>query len=121
MFDFIGVLILIMLVAVFGFLTTRAWKLKNALLKWTGVFISGLLTLVPTTLLVLALIGFSKLNVRYDNPATAVQVAKTPAQIARGEQLANTCTSCHSPGNELPLSGASPPQTLNLASSVQYS
>jgi mono/diheme cytochrome c family protein len=106
MFDFIGVLILIMLVAVFGFLTTRAWKLKNALLKWTGVFISGLLTLVQTTLLVLALIGFSKLNVRYDNLATAVQVAKTPAQIARGEQLANTCTSCHSPGNELPLSGS---------------
>lgn len=106
MFDFIGVLILIMLVAVFGFLTTRAWKLKKALLKWTGVFISGLLTLVPVALFVLALIGFSKLNARYDNPVAVIQVAGTAAQIARGEQLANTCTSCHSPGNELPLSGS---------------
>jgi cytochrome c553 len=50
--------------------------------------------------------GFSKLNVQYDNPAAVIQVAGTPAQIARGEQLANTCSSCHSPGNELPLSGS---------------
>ena len=33
-------------------------------------------------------------------------MAGTAAQIARGEKLANTCSSCHSPGNELPLSGS---------------
>jgi len=106
MFDIAGILILVVLIAVFGFLTTRAWKLKNAFLKWVGVFITGLLTLIPAALLVLALMGFSKLNVQYDNPAAVIQVAGTPAQIARGEQLANTCSSCHSPGNELPLSGS---------------
>jgi len=79
-----------MLVAVFGFLTTRAWKLKNTFLKWPSAFISGLLTLVPATLLVLALLGFSKLNKQYDNPVAVIQVAGTAAQIARGQQLANT-------------------------------
>ena len=86
MFDIAGILILIVVIAVFGFLTTRAWKLKNAFLKWGGVIITGLLTLIPTALLVLALIGFSKLNERYDNPVATIQVAGTPAQIARGEQ-----------------------------------
>jgi cytochrome c553 len=105
MFDVVGILILIVAIALFGFLTTRAWKLKIAFLKWAGVFISGLLTLVPMALLVLALMGFSKLNARYDNPVAAIQVARTPAQIARGEQLANICLSCHASGDQLPLSG----------------
>jgi cytochrome c553 len=106
MFDTIGILILIMLIALFGFLATRTWKLKNAFLKWPGVFLTGLLTLIPAALLALALVGFSKLNARYDNPVADIQVTRTPAQIARGEQLAHTCSSCHSPGNELPLSGS---------------
>jgi mono/diheme cytochrome c family protein len=106
MFDIAGILILIVVIVAFGFLTARVWKLKNAFLKWVGVFIAGLLTLIPVALLVLALIGFSKLNAQYDNPVTSIQVAVTPAQIARGEKLANACSSCHSPGNELPLSGS---------------
>ncbi len=106
MFDIVGILILIVVIAVFGFLTTRAWKIKNPFLKWVGVFLTGLLTLIPAALLVLALVGFSKLNKHYDNPVAAIQVAGNPAQIARGEQLAHACSSCHSPGNELPLSGS---------------
>ena len=105
MFDITGILILIVVIVAFGFLTTRAWKLKNAFLKWPGVFIAGLLTLIPAALLVLALIGFSKLNERYDNPAAVIQITGTPAQIARGEKLDHICSSCHSPGDELPLSG----------------
>ena len=105
MFDTFGVLILIVLIALFGFLATRAWKLKNSILKWGGVVITGLLTLIPTAMLVLALIGFYKLNERYDNPVANLQVASTPAQIARGEQLANICVSCHTSDDQLPLSG----------------
>lgn len=106
MFDIPGILILIVVIAVFGFLTTRAWKLKKAILKWPAVFFSGLLTLIPAAVLVLALVGFSMLNKHYDNPAATIQVAGTSAQIARGEQLAHTCTNCHAPGNQLPLSGS---------------
>lgn len=98
-------LILIVIIAAFGFLTTRAWKLKNAFLKWVGVFLTGLLTLIPLALLVLALVGFGMLNKHYDNPVSEIQVASSPAKIARGEQLAKICMSCHTTDTHLPLSG----------------
>jgi cytochrome c553 len=106
MFDIVGVLILIALIALFGVITSRAWMLKNALLKWGGVIIAGLLTLITSALLVLALRGFAMLNQQYTNPVADIQVARTEAQIARGQQLAHICMSCHSPGLELPLSGS---------------
>lgn len=106
MFDFLGVGILVLLMVVIGFLTFRAWKAKNRWLKWIGTFLSGMLTLIPTVLLVLALIGFTKLNKHYNNPVDEVRVAGTPDQIARGEKLANICVGCHSPDNQLPLSGS---------------
>lgn len=105
MFDIAGVLILIALTALFGFLTTRAWKAKNAFLKWIGVFVAGLLTLIPVMLLVLGLSGFVKLNEQHANPVADIKVAKTAAQIARGQQLAQICVSCHTTNNQLPLSG----------------
>jgi mono/diheme cytochrome c family protein len=106
MFDTVGVLVVIGLILLFGFLTARAWRLTNALLKWGGVVIGGLLTLIPTALLVLALVGFYKLNQRHDNPVANIQVAGTAAQIARGEQLAHGCINCHTPVDQLPLSGS---------------
>jgi len=105
MFDFAGVLILVVLIALFGYLTARAWKLKNVILKWGGMSLAGLLTITLTALLVLGLIGFYKLNERHNNPVANVQVAGTPAQIARGEKLANICVNCHTLNNQLPLSG----------------
>jgi cytochrome c553 len=106
MFDFAGVLILVGLIAIFGFLTIRAWKAKNRWLRWIGTLHSGLLTLIPAALLILAMIGFYKLNKRYNNPVAEVQVGGTADQITRGEQLANICMSCHSQNNQLPLSGS---------------
>ena len=106
MFDIAGVTILVVLIGVFGFLTLRAWKAERRWLKWVGTLFAGLLTLIPTALLVLGLIGFAKLNKRYDNPVADVQVAGTADQIARGEKLANICVSCHTPGSQLPLSGS---------------
>jgi mono/diheme cytochrome c family protein len=106
MFDIVSILVLVVLAGVGSFLAVRAWKLKNTFLKWGGVIAAGLLTLAATALLILGGIGFYKLNQRYDNPIPDVQVAGTPAQVARGEQLAHICVSCHTPANQLPLSGA---------------
>ena len=106
MFDFVGILVLVVLVALFGFLATRVWRLKNGLLKWGGVVVSGLLTLIPTLLLALALVGFVKLNQHYSNPVADIKVGGSAAQIARGEQLAHICAGCHSPNVQSPLSGA---------------
>ncbi len=106
MFDIPGILILVALILVFGFMTFRAWKAKNRWLKWVGGLLAGLLTILPLALFVLALVGYNKLNARFNNPVSNVQVARTPAQVARGQQLANICVSCHTPGNQLPLSGS---------------
>lgn len=106
MFDLVGVVILIGLAALFAFLATRAWKLKNILVKLGGLAITGLLTLILIALLGLALRGFYLLNERHDNPIASIQVAGTPAQLARGQQLAQTCVSCHAPGDQLPLAGS---------------
>src|SRR5579859_6616873 len=105
MFDFVGVLILIALVGVPGFLVTRAWRLKNGLLKWGGTVLAGLLTLISLALLTLVLVGYSKLNQPHSNPVADVHVAGTPEQIARGQQLAHICAGCHSPNRQLPLAG----------------
>ena len=105
MFDIAGVLILVGLIAIFSFLTLRARKARNRWLKWIGTLLAGLLALIPAALLVLALIGYAKLNAHFDNPVADVKVSGTPDQIARGEKLANLCVSCHTPGNQLPLSG----------------
>jgi mono/diheme cytochrome c family protein len=106
MFDIAGITLLVVVIIILGFLTTRAWKSKRRWLQWVGSSLSGLLTLIAAALLILALIGFNKLNERFDNPVEEVQVAGTPEQIARGERLAHICVSCHTPGNQLPLSGS---------------
>src|SRR5438128_24321 len=82
MFDIPGVLVLVALIVLFGFLVTRAWRLKNGLLKWGGVVLGGLLTLIPLLVLALALVGFVKLNQHYANAAADVHVAAAGARVA---------------------------------------
>jgi mono/diheme cytochrome c family protein len=105
MFDFIGVGVLVLLTALFGFLAFKSWTAKNAILKWGGGIVTSLLTLVCGLLLVLGLVGFAKLNAKHNNPVSDVQIAGTPEQLARGQNLAQTCVGCHSPNAQMPLTG----------------
>jgi cytochrome c553 len=106
MFDWVGVLSLLLVAGLFGFGVTRAWRLKNGFLRWGGTLLGGLLTLLPLALLALALAGFAKLNQQHGNPVADIKVAGTPEQIARGQRLANICASCHATAPEqLPLVG----------------
>lgn len=105
MFDIPGVVILVALVLLFGFLVYRAGKSSHAWLKWLGRVLAGLLTLISVLLLVLGLVGFAKLNQHFDNPVSNLKVAGTSEQIARGQRLANICSNCHD-HDTLPLSGA---------------
>lgn len=105
MFDIPGMLVVVALIALFGFLTTRAWRLRNPLLKWPAAILAGLLTLLPTLVGGLALNGYARLNQHYDNPVSNLKAEGTSAQIARGEQLAHTCQTCHATNSRLPLAG----------------
>ena len=106
MFDFLGVLTLVVLIVLFGFLAARAWRIKNTLLRWVGAGLAGALTLIVVGVLGLALRSYYLLNEQHNVPVAAVTVAGTPEQLARGEQLAHLCINCHSPNGELPLAGA---------------
>ena len=80
--NIISLLILLALVILFVWLTRRAWHSRRALLRWAGTILAGLLALLSTAVLVVALIGFYKLGEKHSNPVADVQVARTPAQIA---------------------------------------
>lgn len=96
MIDFVSLLVLVGLTVLFGFLAYRAWGARNKLVKWAGVILAGLLTLVLGLALVVVTFGTFKLNQNYNasNPVVAVKVAGTPEQLARGKQLINSC-GCH--------------------------
>jgi cytochrome c553 len=98
--------IIIAIVVVLGWLAWRAWHAKNKAVKWIGGIVSTLLTLVVALVGVFMLIGFVKFTAPRNAPLPELTIAGTPAQIARGQHLANSfCASCHSATNELPLTG----------------
>lgn len=108
--NILSVLVLILLVLFFAWLTRRAGGSRRAWLKWPGLVLAGLLTLLVGLLTVVVLIGFYKLYVPQGNPVSNLKAATAPDQIAMAEKYAHFC-SCHSPGargeTTLPLSGAS--------------
>lgn len=106
MFDFVGVGALVLLAALFGWLALRARRATHALVKWGGLVLSGLLAVVCTTVLLVALVGFYKLGHQpYAYPALDLKVAGTPEQVARGTKFIGFCAACHSPAGQPPLTG----------------
>src|SRR5262249_19675124 len=78
----------------------------RAVVKWPGLALAGLVTLILGLVTMFATIGFYKLNERRTNPVAEIRVAAAPDQIARGERLAHLCATCHSWDNQVVLSGS---------------
>jgi len=105
MFDIFGVSLLVGLAVLFGWLTRRAWHANRRVLKWSGAVLSGLLTLVFGAALAAALVGYAKLNRKYDNPVPRVSVNLTPERIAKGERFGDLCAGCHAADESPPMEG----------------
>src|SRR6516165_6877926 len=74
----------------------RAWRVKNAFLKWSGVSLAALFSTVATAISVLLVVGLFKLHAR-TAPAVELKISPTTEQIQRGEEISNGfCSSCHS-------------------------
>lgn len=102
----ITILILVALAVFFAWLVTRAWKSKRWYLKFPGVILAGLLTLLFALVAVVLAKGFYDLSRPYPVAPVNVTIAGTPEQIARGEHLATVlCAGCHSQNGQLPLTG----------------
>jgi mono/diheme cytochrome c family protein len=104
--NIIGLLVLLALVVLFGWLARRSWGSKRKFLKWPALILSGLLTLLLALITVVAAIGVYKIGVPQGNPAAAVTVAATPDQVARGAKFATFCAGCHSTTGKPPLDGS---------------
>ena len=102
----VGLVVLLALVVLFGWLTKRAWGSKRVVLKVLGLVLAGLLTLVLALVFVVALIGTFKLYAPASNPVASVKIAPTPEELARGAKLAGICVGCHSSAAKLPLDGS---------------
>jgi mono/diheme cytochrome c family protein len=105
MFDFFGVLFLALLLSVFGWLVSRAWRVRRPVLKWLGAVTAGLLTLLLAVALGAALFGYWKLNNSHENPVPQLSVVVTPERVARGERFGSLCASCHSPEADAAMTG----------------
>jgi mono/diheme cytochrome c family protein len=94
------------LLVLLGWLTVRSFRGRHRFLKWLWSIPLGLLTLILLLVVVTSGLGLIKLYRIQNIPVPEIIVAATPEQISRGEHVAATiCASCHSPNNELPLSG----------------
>jgi mono/diheme cytochrome c family protein len=102
----IGWLVIVALAVLLILLARRLWRVKNRLVKWAGVLLSGLLALVFALTGALVLVGMVKSYTPHKIATPEISVALTPENIQRGEHLANSfCTSCHATNGELPLTG----------------
>lgn len=104
--NLIGLIVLVLIAVGLGWITWRAWHARNGLVKWLGVVLGALLTLVFVLVSVLAASGLYQFYAPRGNPVQEIKVAGTPEQVARGQHLAySLCAGCHTTNTELPLSG----------------
>ena len=106
MANLVTLLIPIALIVLFAWLARRAWRARQAGVKWVGVVLAGIVTLMLTAFTIVAVIGLIKFNASQSNPVADIQVTSSADQIARGEKLANICANCHSTTGNPPLDGA---------------
>src|SRR4030081_2812274 len=94
--DLVWLLLLITAAISLVWLSIRARRLRNRVLKWGGIFTAAPLAAVAWTILVLALAGNIKQHGR-SAPIPEGQIAGTPDQIQRGQAIVGSfCAACHS-------------------------
>ncbi|MCB0056687.1 MAG: cytochrome c, partial [Caldilineaceae bacterium] len=106
-------LVVIILVGLFGWLTYRAVRARKLWVKLVGGWLAGVMTLVLTAVAFFGAKGIATIYFPAAPPVRDITVAGTPEQIARGEYLANlSCVGCHgavdadgNPSGEPPFSG----------------
>lgn len=104
--NLLALLVIVVLAVLSAWLVRRAARARHGYIKWPGMVLGGAFTLIFGLLAVAGAIGMYRMYSPAGSPVTALKVAGTPEQIARGQHLANSlCVSCHTPTGELPLSG----------------
>lgn len=103
--DILGLVILVGLALFFGWLTTRAWRIKGVVLRWLACIPVAILTIAALGLAGAALNGYTKFNAVRSNPVAPLNVERSSARVERGRVIARTCAGCHAANGDFPLSG----------------
>jgi mono/diheme cytochrome c family protein len=92
----LGLALLITVAVLLGWLSVRAWRARNRILKWGGAGLAALLSAAVTLVGVIVIVGLFKVYAR-SAPAVDLTVAATPEQIQRGRAISDGfCSGCHS-------------------------
>src|ERR1700753_4347061 len=95
MFELLNPTISIATTALLGWSSFRAWRSKNRFLKWGGVTLTALLSVIAAAITALMILGLFKVHAR-SAPRVDIKVAGTPEQIQRGQAIADSfCGGCH--------------------------
>lgn len=99
-------IVLLVLTLLAGALALRAWRARNLILKVLGGLVLTVVTLLLAVVVVVSGKGMLDFYSPAGTPPPNLQVQGTPAQIARGQHIAEMfCVGCHTTNGELPLVG----------------
>jgi mono/diheme cytochrome c family protein len=88
-----------------GWLTVRAWTLRNLTARFGASLAGALLVALLGAVVVIGLIGVYRLYAPHDRRTAATSIQATADQLVVGARRAGGCTGCHSSGGSLPLDG----------------
>ncbi len=101
----VELLVVILLAIGFGWLSLRAWRVRNVALRIIGGLLTALLTIILAALSVGGLVGASKLYTPHGAPAPNLTIQASADQMAVASRRINGCTGCHSSAGTVPLDG----------------
>jgi mono/diheme cytochrome c family protein len=102
----IELVVLILLAFAFGWLATRAWRLRSVPVRIIAGVLSAVLTLLLAVMSVVGLVGAYRLFTPHGGPAANITAQASPDQLSVAARHANGCTACHSSTGSLPLDGS---------------
>jgi len=101
----VSVIIVIVVAVVLGWITSRAWRLRNTALRIVAGLVSGLLTVVLAVVSIVGLAGVYRLYAPHGGPPTAITASASPDRLAVATRRVSGCAGCHSSTGDLPLDG----------------
>lgn len=102
----LSLLLLLGLAVLCGWLLTRAWHVRRAVVRWPLSLLAGLLTVLLLLIAGVAALGMVKMYAPQPNKVASITVGADPQMISRGQRLAGMCVECHSSTGQQPLDGS---------------
>jgi hypothetical protein len=104
---FIGVAIVLVLAVLCGWLSTRAWRLRNTAGRIVGGLLTALLTLVFAAVAIVGVLGVYRLNAPHGQPGRTSPFGPVRISSSLAGRRVSGCANCHSSTGALPLDGGS--------------